>query len=246
MVSFTATALSLLTFSLPLASSHLVLTYPGWRGDSLNTTGNVNMTMGMNGVTAVSGNSSEVLYPFGQQWAYPCGGTPLTTNRTYWPTTGGAIAFEPGWFTGHLFGLVYVNLGEGTNPINMSLPMVSPFQIAGPTNDAYPGQQVCLPQVPMPATLSPRKAGDNATIQVILAAQHGASLYSCVDITFADPGDEKIQKVTKDNCFNSTSINFNLVVTSRSLQSAASSLFQPSNLLLSVPAVAALITSLMW
>jgi len=250
MVSFTATALSLLTATLPLASSHLVLTYPGWRGDSLNTTGNVNDTNGMNGVTGVStsnyANSSEVLYPYGQQWAYPCGGTPLTTNRTYWPTTGGAIAFQPGWFQGHLFGLIYVNLGEGTNPINMSLPMVPPFQIAGPTNNEYPGLEVCLPQVGMPAALSPRKPGDNATIQVILTAQHGAALYSCVDITFAEPGDEKITPVTKDNCYNSSQIGFNMVVTSRSLQSAASGLFTPSKIAASLPAVAIVLAGLMW
>lgn len=243
MVSFSLT--TTLLSVVHVATSHLVLTYPGWRGDSLNTTGNVTQTNGMNGVTALDGNSSDLLYPFGQQWAYPCGGTPLTTNRTKWPLTGGAVAFEPGWFQGHLFGLIYVNLGEGTNPTNMSLPMVPPFQIHGPNNDAYPGLQVCLPQVPLPANYH-NKIGDNATIQVILSAQHGAALYSCVDITFADPHDPGIQTVTPQNCYNSSEISFNMVVTTRALQSTATSLLRPANILTSVPVVAALIAAFFW
>jgi hypothetical protein len=35
----------------------------------------------------------------------------------------------------------------------------------------------CLPQVPLPANYTP-KIGDNATIQVIETAQHGAALYN--------------------------------------------------------------------
>ncbi|CRK12310.1 hypothetical protein BN1723_009685 [Verticillium longisporum] len=35
---------------------------------------------------------------------------------------------------------------------------------------------------------------------------HGAALYSCVDITFAEPGDERIAEVNSTNCFNSTDI----------------------------------------
>jgi hypothetical protein len=43
---------------------------------------------------------------------------------------------------------------------------------------------------------------DNATIQIIEAAQHGAALYNCADITFAEP--EDVPEVNKTNCFNST------------------------------------------
>lgn len=105
----------------------------------------------------------------------------LTSNRTYWPTTGGAIAFQPGWFQGHQTAFLYVNLGIGSDgpdggPANMSLPMVSPFQILGPSKNPYPGT-VCLPQVPLPANLTV-KAGDNATIQIVEIAVHGASLFS--------------------------------------------------------------------
>ncbi|KAI1486765.1 hypothetical protein F5X96DRAFT_215172 [Biscogniauxia mediterranea] len=188
-----------------LAAAHIVITYPGWRGDNLIT---------------------NATWPYGMQWMYPCGGTTLTTNRTYWPTTGGAIAFQPGWFQGHNTAFLYVNLGVGTDgpdggPGNMSNPMVSPFQLLGPSNGPFPGT-VCLPQVPVPAnmTFSP---GDNATIQVVEIAQHGAALFSCVDITFAEPGDERIAKVNESNCFNSTDLGFAEIytITTTAIGSAA-------------------------
>jgi hypothetical protein len=167
---------------------------------------------------------------------------PTTTNRTFWPTTGGAVAFQPGWFQGHATAFIYINLGFGNDgpdlnhklagPPNMSNPMINPFQIIGPTKNPYPGT-VCLPQVPLPVNATV-KAGDNATIQVVELAVHGAALYSvrpppphsppsphetrrkapniflplqqCVDITFADPGDPRIPIVNETNCFNSTDI----------------------------------------
>jgi hypothetical protein len=113
-----------------------------------------------------------------------------TTNRTYWPTLGGAVAFQPGWFQGHNTAFLYINLGFGTDgpdggPPNMSFPMVAPFQILGPSKNPYPGT-VCLPQVPLPAN-TVVNPGDNATIQVVELAQHGASLFSVsLFIPFAD------------------------------------------------------------
>ncbi|KAL2268815.1 hypothetical protein VTJ83DRAFT_3661 [Remersonia thermophila] len=179
--------------SAALASAHIVITYPGWRGNNLVT----NKT-----------------FPYGMQWMYPCGGHPVTTNRTYWPTTGGAIAFQPGWFQGHATAFMYVNIGFGNEgpaddpsiggPPNMSFPLVPPFQILGPTKNPYPGT-ICLPQVPMAAEHQP-KAGDLATIQLVELAVHGAALYACVDIIFAEPGDPRIAKVNETNCFNSTDI----------------------------------------
>lgn len=173
-----------------LAAAHTIITYPGWRGDNLIT------------------NDS---FPYGMQWMYPCGGIGTTTNRTYWPTTGGAIAFQPGWFQGHQTAFLYVNLGFGTDgpdngPMNMSNPMVAPFQLLGPSKNPYPGT-ICLPQVPLPSG-AVVKAGDLATIQVVELAAHGASLFSCVDIEFAEPGDPKIAEVNKTNCFNSTDLGF--------------------------------------
>jgi hypothetical protein len=101
---------------------------------------------------------------------------PTSQNRTKWGINGGAVAFQPGWFSGHKTAFIYVNLGLGTVPLNMSLAMVPVFQIVGPTNNAYPGT-FCLPQVPLPPNITVN-VGDNATIQVVEAAIHGAALYS--------------------------------------------------------------------
>jgi hypothetical protein len=119
------------------------------------------------------------------------GGHPPTTNRTKWPITGGAVAFQPGWFQGHATAFIYVNLGFGTDgpgggPMNMSFPMVPVFQLVGPSKNPYPGT-MCLPQVPLPANTTV-KVGDNATIQVIETALHGAALYSVCLTSLSLPG----------------------------------------------------------
>ena len=142
---------------------------------------------------------------------------PSSTNRTLWPVKGGAVAVQPGWFQGHATAFFYVNLGLGTLPINFSLPMVSAFQIIGPTRQPYPGT-FCLPQVPLPANVTVN-VGDNATIQIIETAVHGASLYNCVDITFAEP--EDVAQVNETNCYNSTDIGFSLVFTTSALEDDA-------------------------
>jgi hypothetical protein len=142
---------------------------------------------------------------------------PTSTNRTLWPIKGGAIAVQPGWFSGHASAFIYINMGYGTVPINMSHPMVPAFQIVGPTSNPYPGT-FCLPQVPLPANAS-FNIGDNATIQVIETAVHGAALYNCVDITFADPKD--VAEVNETNCFNSSDISFQLVFSTTALASDA-------------------------
>ena len=61
------------------------------------------------------------------------GGQNVTTNRTYWPTKGGAVAFQPGWFRGHQTAFAYVNMGFGDDgpdggPANMTHPVVPMFQ----------------------------------------------------------------------------------------------------------------------
>lgn len=139
---------------------------------------------------------------------------PTSENRTKWPVKGGAVAFQPGWFPGHGTAFIYINLGLGTTPLNMSLVMINGIQLIGPTKDPYPGT-FCLPQVPLPANISV-KAGDNATIQVIETAVHGAALYNCVDITFAEP--EDVPEVNASNCFNSSQISSDLIFTTTSLK----------------------------
>lgn len=159
---------------------------------------------------------------------------PMSENRTAWPIKGGAIAFQPGWFSGHSSAFMYFNLGLGNNPTNYSFVMQNGLNIMGPSKEPWPGT-FCLPQVPMPAGLRVN-VGDNATIQVIETALHGAALYNCVDITFAEP--EDVEQVSEQNCFNSTQITSNLIFTTEALTSASSTTNLPLPVMLSI-AVAA-------
>jgi len=224
--SLSTSAIALLSLFLSFAHSHSVITYPGWRGDNLHTNGTVLDTNGL-GDGYLNNNVQEKIWPYGMQWSYPCGGMPTSTNRTLWPVQGGAIALQPGWFSGHATAFMYINMGFGTVPPNMSNPMVPAFQIIGPTKQPYPGT-FCLPQVPLPVNASVN-IGDNATIQVIETAVHGASLYNCVDITFADPKD--VPEVNETNCFNSSDIGFELVFTTTALTSDALPAVQSYNFL---------------
>jgi hypothetical protein len=167
------------------AMAHMIMSYPGYRGNNL---------------------ISNETFPYGMQWMYPCGGLPTTTNRTKWPVSGGAVAVAPGQNVGHPTAFMYVNLGYGTNPPNMSNPMVPVFEIIGPSRNPWNGS-FCLPQVPLPVNATV-KVGDNATIQVVELAIHGAALYNCADITFAADDDPEIQPVTPANCYNSSDIQF--------------------------------------
>ena len=135
----------------------------------------IHIHMACNGYTLVR---SQILYLHGLLDAdyLPGGGMPMSTNRTKWPVTGGAVGVQPGWFQGHSNALIYINLGDGTVPENYSLIMQPVFGIVGPDNVAYNGS-FCLPQVPLPANYT-AVIGNNATIQVIEAAQHGAALFN--------------------------------------------------------------------
>ena len=142
---------------------------------------------------------------------------PVSTNRTKWPINGGAIAFQPGWFSGHSSAFMYFNLGLGETPLNYSFVMQNGLNLVGPSKEPWPGT-FCLPQVPLPAGLKV-KIGDKATIQIIETALHGAALYNCVDIEFADPKD--VAEVTPQNCFNSSQISSNLIFTTEALQTSS-------------------------
>lgn len=128
--------------------------------------------------------------------------------------TGGAVAFQPGWNAGHPSAFFYINLGYGANPPNMSNVMLPAEQLVGPSKAEY-FSTVCFPQVPLPVNATV-KVGDLATIQVVEAALHGAALYTCADIIFADPYDPEIPKVDEHNCFNSTDISFMGIYTTSS------------------------------
>lgn len=91
------------------------------------------------------------------------------------------MAFQPAWFLGHKTAMLHINLGLGNDgphggPLEMSTQLVAPFSILGPTNNPYPGT-ICLPNISPPSNAN-IKAGDNATIQIVLSAQHGAALFS--------------------------------------------------------------------
>ncbi|KAL4808726.1 hypothetical protein BDV18DRAFT_133039 [Aspergillus unguis] len=211
-----------------LVNAHTVIVYPGYRGNNLHTNGTVEETNGLG--EAWDSENKTMLYPYGMQWAYPCGGMPLSTNRTNWPVRGGAVSFQPGWFPGHSRAQIHINLGLGTTPPNMSHPMVTPFGIVGPDNNPYPGT-VCIPQVPLPAGIEV-KAGDNATIQLVELAQHGAALYNCVDITFTEP--EEVAEVNDTNCFNSSQITFENIFTASSLDNAGLEVISPPSIFTTV------------
>lgn len=56
--------LSLLT----LAYGHIVITYPGWRGDNLHSNGTVQESNGLETAPL----DDKYIWPYGMQWSYPC------------------------------------------------------------------------------------------------------------------------------------------------------------------------------
>jgi len=69
----TAFVLSALAALCTQVTAHLVITYPGWRGDNLHTTGTVNGLVPEDGLgVSVDNSTHELLYPYGMQWIYPC------------------------------------------------------------------------------------------------------------------------------------------------------------------------------
>jgi len=201
---FRLTEIAFIVATWSLATAHTVIVYPGWRGNNIHTNGTVSETdpaiiPGSLGIT-YNNETGQTGFPYGMQWMYPCGGMPTSRNRTKWPIKGGAISIQPGWFPGHKLAMFYINMGYGNEPLNYSHAMLPRFEISGPSNVQYNGT-FCLPQVPLPPGHTPQ-VGENATIQIIETAQHGAALYNCADITFAEPKD--VPPVTRENCHNGT------------------------------------------
>ncbi|KAI9667105.1 MAG: hypothetical protein M1831_001282 [Alyxoria varia] len=134
-------------------------------------------------------------------------------------------------------------MGEGTTPDNYSLPMQPVFELVGPSNDPYPDLGFCLPQVSPPKNLTV-KDGDNATIQVVMNAKHGAALFSCVDITFTDNMD-LVAPINESNCHNDSRLSFGTVFTTTGLSSAATpTIFKAPRLIGALGA--AIFTSAIW
>lgn len=177
-------------------------------------------------------------------WKYPCGGLGPTTNRTKWPISGGAIAFQPGHNAGHSTAFIYINMFVGNNNtletgnyFNISIKPV--FQIVAPnnTNEAF-DSTICFQSnyftVPNTTVIEP---GTNATIQIIELAKNGNALYSCSDITFEDPA--LVPVVGKDVCFNDTGFGIQEVFTTKSLSvSSANTMDQPTLLMIGLALLA--------
>lgn len=77
--------------------------------------------------------------------------------------------------------MLQVNLGltsDGPDggPLHMEHQIVPKFGILGPSNNPFPGT-ICLDHVTVPTDIGV-KAGMNATIQIVMSAQHGAALFS--------------------------------------------------------------------
>lgn len=51
-----------------VARGHVVLSYPGWRGNNLITNGTFEETNGV----GMGFSDDAVLFPYGMQWIYPC------------------------------------------------------------------------------------------------------------------------------------------------------------------------------
>lgn len=57
-----------------VVNAHIVIVYPGYRGNNLNTNGTIQDT---NGLGQAYVNGSEV-FPYGMEWMYPCMPNPRT------------------------------------------------------------------------------------------------------------------------------------------------------------------------
>jgi hypothetical protein len=69
--SLSSRAIALLSLLVSLAHAHIVITYPGWRGDNLHTNGTVQDSNGL--VEGYLNDTAEgQIWPYGMQWAYPC------------------------------------------------------------------------------------------------------------------------------------------------------------------------------
>ena len=76
--SFVAFALFLSTYT-SLITAHTIITYPGYRGNNLLSSGTPAST---NGLGEANGS-----FPYGMQWMYPCKSRPLVPPHLASPLT---------------------------------------------------------------------------------------------------------------------------------------------------------------
>lgn len=81
-MEFRFTAWTAVVLLLGLARAHTVITYPGWRGNNLHTTGELPQnnpdTVGID----YNNSTGEYEFPYGMQWMYPCKRTACRAFRT--------------------------------------------------------------------------------------------------------------------------------------------------------------------
>ncbi|KFA70687.1 hypothetical protein S40288_11251 [Stachybotrys chartarum IBT 40288] len=152
-----------LLFCASLVEAHFVITYPGWRGN----------TLGLNET-----------FPNGMQSEAPCGGLPVTHNRTAWPVDGpGAFAIQPGWYANNEHTEFFISIGLGPDPDDFS-QQINSFRGMGPTDNPFP-DSFCLPQVNIPEEVRGAH-GNFASIQFRQVHVSGNSAQNCADIYFTD------------------------------------------------------------
>lgn len=95
------------------------------------------------------------------------GVSPDAGNRTDWPVQGGSLALD----LHHPWTYVFVNLGLGDNVTNFNYTLTPSFW-----NETGNGT-LCVPQLPLPAGVTPAD-GSKGSIQVVTLGASGSALYN--------------------------------------------------------------------
>ena len=95
------------------------------------------------------------------------GVSPDAGNRTDWPVQGGSLSLN----LHHPWTYVFVNLGLGDNVTNFNYTLTPSFW-----NETGNGT-LCVPQLPLPAGVTPAD-GSKGSIQVVTLGASGSALYN--------------------------------------------------------------------
>ncbi|EON99629.1 hypothetical protein UCRPA7_4859 [Phaeoacremonium minimum UCRPA7] len=148
-----------------------------------------------------------------QQLTYPCAGIGQdvsASNRTAWPVDGGSLKIT----ATHKASDVYIALAFGD-----SIPKAWYFNhtlTPAPLNQTGAGS-FCLPYVPVPSNYNVTD-GTTASLQVIMYAFDGATVYGCSDIVFSDSA----KLLSSVDCTNMTGVTIEHLVTDDGSESGSS------------------------
>ncbi|TVY78549.1 hypothetical protein LSUE1_G005642 [Lachnellula suecica] len=211
-------------------SAHFSIEYPEMRGDSF------------------AAGASQYIYPYPTSELISLGANvnqTAATNRTVWPLTGGSLNLD----LHHPWSYIFINLGLGTDYPIFNISLTGQF-----LNETGNGT-LCLPQLALPAEISPSD-GSNASIQVVTLGQTGSALYNkkrnsklireqCADITFRTSA----TILSGDKCSNSSNVAVSVVAqevngsTTSSAANSTSTKTSTGSILTSHSAVAATFVS---